>query len=70
MHYNKLEYFLVILFDTLVNLFSVTSPYHKLVSAVTSKRRRSSRSGLPKIKDLPVQEDKRSISKINKKRSS
>ena len=43
------------------------SLYHKLVSAVTSKRRRSSCSGPSKMEDLPEQEDKRSISKSNKK---
>ena len=51
-------------------LASHISPYHKPVSAITSKRRRSSRSGPLKMEDLPEQEDKRSISKSNKKRSS
>ena len=46
------------------------SPYHKPVSAVTSERRRFSRSGPLKMEDLPKQEDKRSISKSNKKQSS
>ena len=45
------------------------SLYHKPVSAVTSKRR-SSCSGPSKMEDLPEQEDKRSISKSNKKRCS
>ena len=34
------------------------SPYHKPVTAVCSKRRRSSRSGLLKMEDLPEKEDK------------
>ena len=51
-------------------VIKTNSLYHKPVSAVTSKTRRSSRSGLSKIEDLPEQEDKRSKSKINKKQSS
>ena len=51
-----------------INLLN--SSYQKPVLAVTSKRRRSSRSGLSKMQDLPEQEDKRSRSKSNKKRSS
>ena len=43
------------------------SLHHKPVSAVTSKRRRSSHSGPLKMEDLPKQKDKRSISKSNKK---
>ena len=39
------------------------SLHHKPVSTVTSKKRRSSRSGLSKIEDLPEQEDKKSKSK-------
>ena len=49
---------------------SYVSPYHNPVSAVASKRRRSSRPGPSKMEDLPEQEDKRFISKSNKKRSS
>ena len=53
-----------------LTLHCLDSRYHKPVSAVTSKRRRCSRSGLSKMEDLPEQEDKRSISKISKKQSS
>ena len=42
----------------------------KPVSAFTCKRERSPRSGLSKMEDHPEQEDKRSVSKINKKQSS
>ena len=47
--------------------FVFFSLYHKPVSAVSSKRRRSSCSGPSKMEDLPKQEDKRSLSKSNKK---